>query len=114
MGGGRRIQFRWEMYNVFNQVNWSAINTNAQFNPAGEQVNANFGKATSARDPRIMQGALGLLFNQHLRRVELRRADSGAQCASRTRHIGVRRRPANREPEHRRYTQLEIKCCLYL
>ena len=29
------MQFRWEMYNVFNQVNWSAINTNAQFNPAG-------------------------------------------------------------------------------
>ncbi len=35
IGGGRRIQFRWEIYNVFNQVNWSAINTNAQFNPAG-------------------------------------------------------------------------------
>src|SRR6185295_7565440 len=34
IGGGRRIQFRWEMYNVFNQVNWSAINTTAQFNPA--------------------------------------------------------------------------------
>jgi hypothetical protein len=62
IGGGRRIQFRWEMYNVFNQVNWSAINTNAQFNPAGEQVNANFGKATSARDPRIMQGAIRFTF----------------------------------------------------
>ena len=35
---------------MFNQVNWSAINTNAQFNPAGEQVNANFGKATAARE----------------------------------------------------------------
>jgi len=62
IGHGRRIQFRWEMYNVFNQVNWSAINTNAQFNPAGEQVNANFGKATSARDPRIMQGAIRFTF----------------------------------------------------
>ena len=62
IGGGRRIQFRWEMYNVFNQVNWSAINTNAQFNPAGQQVNANFGKATSARDPRIMQGAIRFTF----------------------------------------------------
>ena len=62
IGGGRRIQFRWEMYNVFNQVNWSAINTNAQFNPAGEQVNANFGKATAARDPRIMQGAIRFTF----------------------------------------------------
>jgi hypothetical protein len=60
--GGKRLQFRWEMYNVFNQVNWSAINTNAQFNPAGQQVNANFGKATLARDPRIMQGAIRFTF----------------------------------------------------
>jgi hypothetical protein len=50
------------MYNVFNQVNWSSINTNAQFNPAGQQVNANFGKATQARDPRIMQGAIRFSF----------------------------------------------------
>ncbi len=62
IGGGRRIQFRWEMYNVFNQVNWSAINTNAQFNPAGEQVNANFGQATASRAPRIMQGAIRFTF----------------------------------------------------
>jgi hypothetical protein len=62
LGGGRRIQFRWEMYNVFNQVNWLTINTTAQFNPAGEQVNANFGKATAARDPRIMQGAIRFTF----------------------------------------------------
>ena len=46
LGGGKRIQFRWEAYNVFNQVNWSTLNTNAQFNPAGEQVNASFGQAT--------------------------------------------------------------------
>ena len=47
---------------MFNQVNWSAINTNAQFNPAGQQVNASFGKATNARDPRIMQGAIRFTF----------------------------------------------------
>jgi hypothetical protein len=62
ISGTKRIQFRWEMYNVFNQVNWSTINTNAQFNPAGQQVNANFGKATAARDPRIMQGAIRFTF----------------------------------------------------
>jgi hypothetical protein len=62
MGGGRRIQFRWEMYNVFNQVNWSSINTNAQFDPTGKQVNASFGQATAARDPRIMQGAIRFTF----------------------------------------------------
>jgi hypothetical protein len=43
-------------------VNWSAIDLQAQFNPAGEQVNARFGKATSARDPRIMQGAIRFTF----------------------------------------------------
>jgi len=62
IGGAKRIQFRWEMYNVFNQVNWSAINTTATFNPAGEQVNASFGKATAARDPRIMQAAIRFTF----------------------------------------------------
>ena len=62
LGGNRRIQFRWEMYNAFNQVNWSSINTNAQFNPQGQMVNANFGQATNARDPRIMQGAIRFTF----------------------------------------------------
>ena len=61
-GGGKRIQFRWEAYNVFNQVNWSTINTNAQFNPAGEMVNASFGQATAARDARVMQGAIRFSF----------------------------------------------------
>jgi hypothetical protein len=60
--GGKRLQFRWEMYNVFNQVNWSTINTNAQFNPAGQQVNAAFGQATQARSARVMQGALRFTF----------------------------------------------------
>ncbi len=62
MGGNRRIQFRWEMYNALNQVNWSSINTNAQFNPQGEMVNQSFGQATGARDPRIMQGAVRFSF----------------------------------------------------
>ena len=62
MGGNRRIQLRWEIYNVFNQVNWSNINTNAQFNPAGQMVNASFGQATSARSARIMQAAIRFSF----------------------------------------------------
>jgi hypothetical protein len=60
--GSRRIQFRLEMYNVFNQVNWSAINTNAQFNPEGQMVNASFGQGTEARNPRIMQAAFRFTF----------------------------------------------------
>lgn len=62
LGARRRVQFRWEMYNVMNHTQWSAINTNAQFNPAGEQVNQNFGKATNARSPRVMQGSIRFAF----------------------------------------------------
>jgi hypothetical protein len=62
IGGSRRIQFRWEMYNVFNHTQWATINTTAQFNPQGEQVNAAFGQALTARSPRVMQGAIRLSF----------------------------------------------------
>jgi len=62
VGANKRIQFRWEAYNVFNQVNWRTINLTPQFNAAGQQVNANFGQATEARDPRIMQGAIRFSF----------------------------------------------------
>ena len=62
LGGNRRMQIRWEIYNLLNTVNWSAIDTSAQFNPAGEQVDLQFGKATAARDPRIMQGAIRFSF----------------------------------------------------
>jgi hypothetical protein len=62
LGGSRRLQVRWEMYNVFNQVGWSTLDTNAQFNPQGQQVNAAFGQATAARNARVMQGALRFSF----------------------------------------------------
>jgi hypothetical protein len=62
IGGSKRIQLRWEVYNLLNQVNWSAINTNAQFNPAGQQVNLSFGQATQARSARVMQGAIRFTF----------------------------------------------------
>ena len=62
LGGSRKLQIRWEVYNVFNQVNWSALDLQARFNPQGQQVNAAFGQATAARAPRIMQGALRFSF----------------------------------------------------
>ena len=62
LGGGKRIQFRWEAYNVFNQVNWSTLNTTTQWNTQGQQVNAAFGQATATRAPRIMQGAIRFSF----------------------------------------------------
>jgi hypothetical protein len=48
------VQFRSEFFNVFNNVRLNNPNTNRS---AGQ-----FGRITSARDPRILQFALKLLF----------------------------------------------------
>ena len=51
---GRTLQFRWEIFNVINHVNFNAPTT--AFN------SANFGKILTAGDPRIMQFALKFEF----------------------------------------------------
>ena len=56
----RVLQFRWEIYNVFNHTQFSGVDTTARFDPAGNQVNAQFGRITSTRLPRVMQ--FGLIF----------------------------------------------------
>ena len=56
------VQFRAEAYNAFNHTQFSAVNTAAQFNPSGQQVNKLLGQVTAARDPRIMQLGLRLYF----------------------------------------------------
>jgi hypothetical protein len=56
------VQLRWEAYNAFNHTQWMGVATNATFNPAGQQVNGQFGQVTSARDPRIMQIAIRVGF----------------------------------------------------
>jgi hypothetical protein len=58
---GKILRFRTEFYNTFNHTQYSAVNTTAQFNPAGVMANANFGKVTAARTERRMQ--LSLRFN---------------------------------------------------
>ncbi len=55
-------QFRAEAYNVFNHTQFSAIDTIARFDAAGNQVNGRFGEFTAARNPRIMQFALRFQF----------------------------------------------------
>jgi hypothetical protein len=50
------------MYNMFNHTQFSEVDTNARFDPAGNQVNARFGEMTAARTPRIMQFALRVYF----------------------------------------------------
>jgi hypothetical protein len=56
------MQFRWEIYNLFNHPQWNEIDTSAQFNAAGEQTDVNFGKVTSARTERRMVMSLRYLF----------------------------------------------------
>jgi hypothetical protein len=52
--GGAGLQFRWEIFNVINHVNYNA--------PVTALNSANFGKILGAADPRIMQFALKLDF----------------------------------------------------
>jgi hypothetical protein len=56
------MELRGEFYNAFNHAQWSGINTAAQFNPAGQQVNSLFGQATSSRGPRVIQLSLRAQF----------------------------------------------------
>ncbi len=57
-----KFQFRWEMYNVWNNTQFLSYDTGARFDPQGVQVNARFGELTSASSPRQMQFSLRLLF----------------------------------------------------
>jgi hypothetical protein len=58
----RVLQLRWELYNVLNHTQFSAVNTTARFDPSGNQINGQFGQATAARQPRLMQVAIRLRF----------------------------------------------------
>jgi hypothetical protein len=57
-----RAQLRWETYNTFNHTQYSSFDTGARFDPQGNQVNAQFGAYTGARNPRIMQASLRFYF----------------------------------------------------
>ena len=56
------FQFRTELFNAFNHTQFSGIDTTPRFDPAGKQINANFGAYTSARDPRRIQLSLRFMF----------------------------------------------------
>ncbi len=58
----RKLQFRWEFYNLFNHTQFGGVNNVARFDPQGNQVNALFGQVTSARNERRMQGSLRFIF----------------------------------------------------
>lgn len=56
------LQFRGEFYNALNHTQFSAFDTTARFDAAGNQVNSRFGEFTAARNPRIVQLALRVRF----------------------------------------------------
>jgi hypothetical protein len=60
--GNQTFQFRWEIYNLFNQVKWDEIDRTAIFDAAGNQTDAGFGKPTSARNERRMQLSIRYIF----------------------------------------------------
>jgi hypothetical protein len=49
-----RLQFRWEVFNVANQVNFGL--------PVADLNSPNFGRILSAGSPRLMQFGLKLIF----------------------------------------------------
>jgi hypothetical protein len=61
-GEERYFSFRGEFYNIWNHTQFNGYNTTARFNPAGEQINANFGAYTGTRDQRKIQLSLRLMF----------------------------------------------------
>jgi len=61
-GEQRYFQFRGEFFNAWNHTQFSGLDTTARFDPAGKQVNPNFGAYTSARDPRRIQLSLRFMF----------------------------------------------------
>jgi hypothetical protein len=60
--GRSKLQFRWEMYNALNHTQYLDLDRVARFDAQGNQVNARFGKAITARNPRIMQGSVRFTF----------------------------------------------------
>ena len=53
---------RLETYNTFNHTQFNAINSTAQFNTQGQQVNTAFLLPTGARPPRYVQVAMRVTF----------------------------------------------------
>jgi len=62
LGEKRAFKLRTEAYNVFNHTPFSSLDTAAQFNASGAQINSNFGRPTATRSPRIISFALRFEF----------------------------------------------------
>lgn len=63
LGEKRILQFRLATFNTWNHPQFNTVNTTAQFNQAGEQVNAGFGQINGGyKNPRKIQLALKFTF----------------------------------------------------
>jgi hypothetical protein len=62
LGDMRRLQFRVELYNAFNTVQFSDVDTGAVFDEEGNQIDGQFGAYLAARDARRAQLTLRLQF----------------------------------------------------
>jgi hypothetical protein len=61
--GSQQLQYRLEIYNLFDQLSFQDVDTTPIFNPTtGAQTDTNFGKVTSARNERRMQMSLRYIF----------------------------------------------------
>ncbi|HMF93155.1 MAG TPA: TonB-dependent receptor [Vicinamibacterales bacterium] len=64
--GTRALQFRAEIYNLFNQVEFQDIDRTARFDVNGSQINPNFGTAIGisnpTRPPRVVQLSARITF----------------------------------------------------
>jgi hypothetical protein len=61
----RFLQFRSEMFNVWNHTRYSGVDSGTSFDgtgPTAKITNANFGYLNAARSPRIMAFSLKLYF----------------------------------------------------
>jgi hypothetical protein len=65
INGRRSFQYRLEAYNILNSVQFQDIDRTARFDPAGNQINTNFGTAIGianpTRPPRVLQ--MSVRFN---------------------------------------------------
>ena len=65
-GGSKAAQFRAEIYNLFNQVEFQDIDRTARFDTTGAQINPNFGTAIGianpTRPPRVIQLSVRVNF----------------------------------------------------
>ena len=74
LGGGARFQFRWDIFNIFNNTNFLFAGMEQTMRPSavvlspdGTQIDSatipgNFGQATRTRDPRQMQIGFKILW----------------------------------------------------